>query len=294
MRKCHVRGSTFTPGLRALPAEGGPQTASSPPAPDAPRCRGGGSPLPRPTRPAEGRGTASGSWKSTPSGGHHQARPIGAHRIHPRRTAPGSPPTHTGGSQAPPALQGPRGSPDRRGWSRGASPGQQLRRGAGRTEGRQPRSGALAPGTGLPSTPAAAASGSGSRASCLWRGRPSAVDGPRGSPSGWGAAPSVRAGSRHAGHSADHPEQGARRTHKGGRHARARMRPYQLWLLLGTPELYPDSMGRRGAGVGERARRWERCSATTRTGSRGRRTLARPGTSRLGSFQHGRSKQLGS
>lgn len=31
-------------------------------------------------------------------------------------------------------------------------------------------------------------------------------------------------------------------------HAQAQTGPYQLWLLLGTPELYPDSVGRR---VGE-------------------------------------------
>lgn len=37
-------------------------------------------------------------------------------------------------------------------------------------------------------------------------------------------------------------------------HAQAQAGPYQLWLLLGTPELYPDSVGRQGWGR-ERARR---------------------------------------
>lgn len=291
MRKSRIRGSTFTPGLRALPAERRLQTASSPPAPDAPRCRRGWRPLPLAYAPWEGARTAASSWKPTPSGGHHQALPVGAHRTHPRRTAPGIPPTQTGGSQAPPALQGPCGSSDRRGWSWGASPGQQLRWGAGRTEGRQPRSAALATGVGLPST-AAAASGSGSRASCLRRGRLSTAHGPRGSPSGWGAALSVKTGSTDMQPRRRHLRAGHVPDTRGGGACMSMDAALPALAAAWNPRTSPRQHGETG--VGERARRWEQCLATTRTWSRGRHTLSRPGTSHLGAFQHGRSERLGS
>lgn len=65
-----------------------------------------------------------------------------------------------------------------------------------------------------------------------------------------------------------------------GGHARAQTGPYQLWLLLGTPELYTDSMGRQGWGKRE-SKAVGAMVATTRTGSHGHRTLSRPSSSHL-------------
>lgn len=63
-------------------------------------------------------------------------------------------------------------------------------------------------------------------------------------------------------------------------HAQAQTGPYQLWLLLGTPELYPDSVGRQGWGKRE-SKAVGATVATTRTGSHGHRTLSRPSPSHL-------------